>query len=58
MSNFGQQQAEYIEYSSTFSKTYVEALEATLFEVKNFCVQMATAYGIICGTSCGRRKGR
>jgi hypothetical protein len=47
MSNFGQQQAEYKEYSSTFSKTYVEALDATLFEVKNFCVQIATAYGII-----------
>lgn len=38
---------EYIEYGSTFSKTYVEALNATLFEIKNFCVQMATAYGII-----------
>lgn len=47
MSHLEQQQAEYQEYSSTFSKTYVEALEATLFEVKNFCVQMATAYGII-----------
>ena len=38
---------EYREYSSTFSRTYVEALDATLFEIKNFCVQMATAYGII-----------
>lgn len=47
MSHLEQQQAEYQEYSSAFSKTYVEALEATLFEVKNFCVQMATAYGII-----------
>jgi hypothetical protein len=47
MSNFGQQQAEYIEYSSTFSKTYVDALDATLLEVKKFCVQIATAYGII-----------
>ena len=47
MSHLEQQQAEYQEYSSTFSKTYVEALETTLFEVKNFCVQMATAYGII-----------
>ena len=47
MSHLAQQQAKYQEYSSSFSKTYVEALEATLFEVKNFCVQMATAYGII-----------
>lgn len=38
---------EYREYSSAFSRTYVEALDATLFEIKNFCVQMATAYGII-----------
>jgi hypothetical protein len=47
MSHLEQQQAEYQEYSSAFSKTYVESLDATLFEVKNFCVQMATAYGII-----------
>jgi len=47
MSHLAQQQAKYQEYSSSFSKTYVEELEATLFVVKNFCVQMATAYGII-----------
>lgn len=41
------ERVEYTEYSSTFSKNYVEALNATLMEVKNFCVQMATAYGII-----------
>lgn len=37
----------YKEYSSTFSKTYIEALNSTLVEIKHFCVQMATAYGII-----------
>ena len=52
MSHLEQQQAEYQEYSSSFSKNYVEALEATLFEVKNFCVQMATAYGIIYNEKC------
>ena len=52
MSHLEQQQAKYQEYSSSFSKTYVEALEATLFEVKNFCVQMATAYGIIYNEKC------
>ncbi len=47
MSNVEQQQVEYQEYSSSFSKNYVESLDATLFEVKKFCVQIATAYGII-----------
>lgn len=38
---------EYQEYSPTFSKTYVESLHDTLFEIKKFCIGMATAYGII-----------
>jgi hypothetical protein len=47
MSEQSNSSVEYVEYSSTFSKTYVEALNSTLYEIKNFCVQMATAYGII-----------
>lgn len=38
---------EYKEYGSTFSKSYVESLDTIVFEIKNFCVQIATAYSII-----------
>lgn len=42
-----QQAVQYREYGSNFSQAYVQALDETLFEIKVFCVQMATAYGII-----------
>jgi hypothetical protein len=38
---------EFIEYSNKFSDTYCVAMDKTLMEIKNFCVQMATAYSII-----------
>ena len=42
-----EQFVEFKEYGKTFSKTYKDTLDKILFEIKNFCVQMATAYGII-----------
>jgi hypothetical protein len=42
-----QEQVEYQEYSSNFSLTYKKAMEDTLKEIKQFCVQIATAYSII-----------
>ena len=41
------QELEYQEYSSHFSLTYKKAMELTLKEIKDFCVQIATAYSII-----------
>ena len=41
------QEVEYQEYSSNFSLTYKRAMELTLKEIKEFCVQIATAYSII-----------
>ena len=41
------QEVEYQEYSSNFSTTYKRAMELTLKEIKDFCVQIATAYSII-----------
>jgi len=38
---------EFIEYGNKFSDTYCVAMDKTLMEIKNFCVQMATAYSII-----------
>ena len=43
---------EFKEYGKTFSKAYKDTLDTTLFEIKNFCVQMATAYGIIYVENC------
>lgn len=43
---------EFKEYGKTFSKAYKDTLDTTLFEIKNFCVQMATAYGIIYVEKC------
>jgi hypothetical protein len=41
------QAVQYIEYGSNFSKAYVQSLDETIMEIKVFCVQIATAYGII-----------
>lgn len=38
---------EYNHYSLKFSKCYESAMLQTLSEIKNFCVQIATAYSII-----------
>jgi hypothetical protein len=42
-----EQGIEYNHYSLKFSKCYESAMLQTLSEIKNFCVQMATAYSII-----------
>jgi len=41
------QGVEYNQYSLKFSQCYENAMLQTLNEIKNFCVQMATAYSII-----------
>jgi len=41
------QVAEYKEYGSKFSQDYEESMQKILFEIKHFCVQMATAYSIV-----------
>jgi len=38
---------KYKEYSDTFAKTYEKAMLMTLKEIKDFCIQIATAYSII-----------
>ena len=42
-----EQGVEYNQYSLKFSQCYENAMLQTLNEIKNFCVQMATAYSII-----------
>ena len=42
-----EQGVEYNHYSSKFSKSYEKAMLQTLKEIKDFCIQIATAYSII-----------
>jgi hypothetical protein len=42
-----EQGVEYKQYSDKFAKSYEKAMLMTLKEIKDFCVQIATAYSII-----------
>jgi hypothetical protein len=42
-----EQGVEYKHYSDKFAKSYEKAMLMTLKEIKDFCVQIATAYSII-----------
>lgn len=42
-----EQGVEYNNYSDTFAKTYEKSMLMTLKEIKDFCIQIATAYSII-----------